>query len=178
MIPALSTRRLVLRQAGAGDAMAIARYLNNFAVAGNLARVPYPYTLADAERWLQHATPNPSPEETGFAIELPGAGYIGQVGFHVDDRSPTIGYWLGEPFWHRGIMTEAVRAVIAWYFGLGRSDIIYSGVFHFNKASLAVQRKLGFTETGGSQRHCLARGEQVRHIDTQLSRGQWKGVSS
>ncbi|MDR3475932.1 MAG: GNAT family N-acetyltransferase [Devosia sp.] len=178
MIPSLTTRRLVLRQPCTDDAAAIARYLNNFAVAGNLARVPYPYALADAERWLRGANAAPAPEETGFAIELPGAGYIGQIGFHVDDQSPTIGYWLGEPFWHRGLMSEAVAAAIAWYFGLDRGDTIYSGVFHFNKASLAVQRKLGFTETGTSQRHCLARGEQVRHIDTQLSRGQWKGVSS
>jgi len=178
MTLALTTRRLVLRPPAAADTPAIARYLNNFAVAGNLSRVPYPYTHSDAELWLRHAPASPPPEETGFAIELPGAGYIGQVGFHVDERSPTIGYWLGEPFWHRGIMTEAVRAVIGWYFGLDRGDVIYSGVFHFNRASLAVQRKLGFTETGQSTRHCLARGEQVRHIDTQLSRGQWKGVSS
>ena len=68
--------------------------------------------------------------------------------------------------------------MIGWYFGLDRSEIIYSGVFHFNRASLAVQRKLGFVETGQSQRHCLARGEQVRHIDTQLSRASWAGAKT
>ena len=178
MIPSLTTRRLLLRQPGPTDAGAIARYLNNFAVAGNLSRVPYPYTLSDAERWLHAAASSPPPEEMGFGIELAGAGYIGQVGFHADEKSPTIGYWLGEPFWHRGFMTEAVNAVIGWYFGLDRSEIIYSGVFHFNRASLAVQRKLGFVETGQSQRHCLARGEQVRHIDTQLSRASWAGAKT
>ena len=178
MIPTLTTRRLILRAPRPADAMPIARYLNNFAVAGNLARVPYPYSLADAERWLGAADPDPVAEATGFAIELPGAGYIGNVGLHRDVETPTLGYWLAEPFWHRGIMTEAAAAAIAWYFGLGRGDTIYSGVFHFNKASLAVQRKLGFVETGTSRRRCLARGEDVRHIDTALSRSQWQGSSA
>ena len=174
MTVTLTTKRLVLRPPAAADAGAIARYLNNFAVVGNLARVPYPYCLADAQRWLAAAPQTPEPEETNFAIELPGAGYIGQVGFHEDAQTPTVGYWLAEPFWHRGIMTEAAAAAIGWYFGLDRGDFVYSGVFHFNRASLAVQRKLGFVETGTSVRHCLARGEQVRHIDTQLSREQWQ----
>jgi RimJ/RimL family protein N-acetyltransferase len=74
-------------------------------------------------------------------------------------------------------MTEAARAVIDWYFGTEREAVrIRSGVFHFNQASLAVQKKLGFTETGSSRRHCLARGEDVRHIDTELSRADWAGA--
>ena len=72
-------------------------------------------------------------------------------------------------------MTEATRAVVDWYFGATDAPRIRSGVFSFNKASLAVQRKLGFTETGSSRRHCLARGEEVRHIDTELSRADWAG---
>lgn len=176
MIPRLTTRRLVLRAPVAADVPAIARYLNNFAVVGNLARVPYPYSVADAEHWLNALPESPRPEATPFAIELPEAGYIGTVGFQVTNGEPELGYWLAEPFWHRGIMTEAAAAVIAWYFGLARSDLIRSGVFHFNRASLAVQRKLGFVETGESLRHCLARGEEVRHIDTELSRESWAGA--
>jgi len=131
--------------------------------------------LADAEAWLKGMRPDAPPEETGFAIELDGAGYIGNVGLHRDVKTPTIGYWLGEPYWHRGLMTEAVTAVIAWYFGTTNTEKIYCGAFYFNKASLAVQKKLGFVETGTSRRHCLARGEQVRHIDTELSRTDWVG---
>ncbi|HTJ57769.1 MAG TPA: GNAT family N-acetyltransferase [Devosiaceae bacterium] len=172
----LTTRRLILRPPSMDDAEAIVRYLNNFAVAGNLATVPYPYRLADAEFWLGRQRDNIPPEETGFAIELPGAGYVGNIGFHLTARQPELGYWLGEPFWHRGIMTEAAQAAVDWYFGVGRESVIRSGVFYFNKASLAVQKKLGFTETGSSYRHCLARGEEVRHIDTQLSRADWAGA--
>jgi len=173
MSPTIRTERLILRRHSPGDAEPIARYLNNYAVAGNLARVPYPYARADAEWWLDRQSPDLPPEETGFAIELPGAGFIGNAGFHADVKSPTLGYWLAEPFWHRGIMTEAAQAVLGWYFGLDRGDVIHCGAFAFNKASLAVQKKLGFTQTGTSLRHCLARGEEVRHIDTQLYRADW-----
>ena len=176
MSATLRTSRLLLRQPGSDDAGPIARYLNNFAVAGNLARVPYPYALADAERWLRNTSFAPPPQETNFAIELPGAGYVGQVGFHLDGRAPTIGYWLGEPFWHRGIMTEAAGAAVAWYFTATDGPLIRCGAFAFNKASLAIQRKFGFVETGVSQRHCLARGQEVRHIDTQLSCAAWAGA--
>jgi RimJ/RimL family protein N-acetyltransferase len=84
-----------------------------------------------------------------------------------------IGYWLGEPFWNRGFMTEAAIAILDWYFGATTSVSVSSGVFHFNRASLAVQKKLGFTETGRSFRLCLARKEEVRHIDTELTRARW-----
>jgi RimJ/RimL family protein N-acetyltransferase len=52
--------------------------------------------------------------------------------------------------------------------------VIHSGVFHFNAASLAIQKRLGFTETGRSWLLCLARDAEVEHIDTQLTLGVWK----
>ena len=174
----IETERLRLRPPTMADAPAIARYLNNFAVAGNLARVPYPYALADAQRWLASRPPEPPAAATDFAIELSSFGYVGQIGFHPTGGEAELGYWLAEPFWHRGLMSEAARAVVDWYFGTTDARLIRSGVFHFNKASLAVQKKLGFTETGSSRRHCLARGEELRHIDTQLSRADWAGAST
>jgi RimJ/RimL family protein N-acetyltransferase len=70
-------------------------------------------------------------------------------------------------------MSEAVRGALEWYFTATNADVLASGVFHFNKPSLAIQKKLGFTETGLSSRLCLARGEEVRHIDTELTRAVW-----
>ena len=72
MTPQLETRRLILRLPAPSDAEAVVRYLNNFAVAGNLARVPYPYSRTDAEAWLGQQRADRPPEETQFAIELKG----------------------------------------------------------------------------------------------------------
>lgn len=169
----LETRRLVLRPPHPADAARMAAFLDNFAVSGNLSRVPYPYRLADARAYLACWRPDDPPEETNFVIDLDGECCIGQVGFHADVEGPVIGYWLAQPFWSRGLMSEAARAAVGWYFAETAADCLRSGVFHFNRASLAIQRKLGFIETGVSRRHCLARGEEVRHIDTMLTRDAW-----
>jgi RimJ/RimL family protein N-acetyltransferase len=169
----LETRRLLLRQPRLDDAARIAAFLNNFRVAGNLARVPYPYHEVDARAWLRTWRPDKPPAETGFTLDLPGEGCIGHCGYHLTNGVPIIGYWLAEPFWSRGFMTEAATAVIDWYFRVTDEPSIASGVFHFNRASLKVQKKLGFIETGESRLHCLARKEEVRHIDTELTRARW-----
>jgi RimJ/RimL family protein N-acetyltransferase len=174
----LKSRRLTLRQPKPSDAERLAQYLNNFAVAGNLSRVPYPYRLADAKAWLRTWRPDRPASETGFTIDLEGEGLIGHVGFHTDEQGTVIGYWLGEPYWNRGFMSEACAAALGWYFDTTDAPSIGSGVFHFNKASLAIQKKLGFTETGSSYRLCLARGEEVRHIDTELTRDNWAARQS
>ncbi|MET3927858.1 GNAT family N-acetyltransferase [Devosia sp. 2618] len=174
MNPIVQTPRLILRQAQLGDAEPIARYLNDFGVAGNLARVPFPYHLSDAKAWLRTRVPNLPVEETNFTIDLPGEGLAGHVGFHRGPQGPIIGYWLGRPFWDRGIMTEAVRASLEWFFAASTADTVYSGVYHFNAASLAIQMRLGFTETGRSSLLCLARGAEVEHIDTELTRARFQ----
>jgi RimJ/RimL family protein N-acetyltransferase len=174
----LHTQRLILRPAQPDDAEPIARYLNDFAVAGNLARVPFPYHLSDAKAWLRTRRPSLPVEETNFAIELTGEGLIGHVGFHNGPAGPIIGYWLGQPFWNRGLMSEAAAASIAWFFEATRHDTLHSGVFHFNRASLAIQTRLGFIETGRSTLLCLARDAEVEHIDTQLTRSVWKARDS
>ena len=172
----LSTPRLTLRQPVMADAPRLARFLDNFAVAGNLSRVPYPYRLADAKAWLRTWRPDTPAGETGFTIDLDGEGLIGHVGFHNDVEGTVIGYWLAQPFWNRGLMSEAVGSALDWYFTTTLAQTLASGVFHFNKASLAIQKKHGFTEIGLSSRLCLARGEEVRHIDTELTRRAWEAV--
>jgi RimJ/RimL family protein N-acetyltransferase len=105
---------------------------------------------------------------------LKGQGYVGHIGFHPGLDGPVIGYWLGKPFWGQGIMTEAAIACLGWFFEASQAPVVYSGVFHFNGASLAIQQRLGFTQTGRSWLLCLARGVEVEHIDTQLTLGVWK----
>lgn len=169
----LVTPRLRLRRPVAEDAPRIARFLNNFSIVGKLSRVPYPYSEADALDWLATCTSDQPAGETNFAIDLVGEGLVGVCGFHPDLGKTVLGYWLAEPFWNRGVMTEAATAAIDWYFEQAGATEIGCGAFAFNKGSLAVQRKLGFTESGLSSRHCLARHQDLRHIDTQLTRDRW-----
>lgn len=174
MTPTLLTERLILRPPQLGDAQPIADFLNDMDVAGNLARVPFPYHLSDANAWLRTQKADQLPQQANFSIELAGAGYVGHIGYQPIGENAVIGYWLGKPHWGRGIMTEAAAAAINWFFSTTDAPAIYSGVFYFNAASLAIQRRLGFTETGRSTLLCLARGVELEHIDTKLTRSVWK----
>jgi len=96
-----------------GDADAIARHANNHKIWLNLRDAfPYPYTVQDAREFiksLKDRTP-----ETTFTIAVNGeaAGSVGFVLRHDVERvSAEIGYWLAEPFWGRGIATEALVAM-------------------------------------------------------------------
>ena len=55
-----------------------------------------------------------------------------------------LGYWLGEPFWNKGIMTEAVQAMVDYAFENFKLIRIYARVFEFNEASMRVLEKAGF----------------------------------
>jgi RimJ/RimL family protein N-acetyltransferase len=177
MPPLTETSRLRLRPPGMGDAVRIAELLNNFAVTGNLSVVPFPYSLEDARNWLGQWRADAAPTDMHFIIELANEGAVGVIGNHIEDDNAHIGFWLGEPFWNQGIMSEALKAVLNWYFDTTLADKVTSGVFHFNMASLAVQQKLGFVETGRSTLHCLARGEDIEHIDTELTREAFEALA-
>lgn len=170
MTPYLETPRMRLRGPGFGDARRMTDFLSNFAVSGNLARVPHPYTIDDARAWLGGWRADCATNDTCFILDYRGEGAIGMAGFHDRDGVAELGYWLGEPYWNQGLMSEALYAILDWYFDTTIADYIVSGVFHFNMASAALQMKFGFAETGRSTRHCLARGKELEHIDTELTR--------
>ncbi|HHG89395.1 MAG TPA: N-acetyltransferase [Devosia sp.] len=166
----LATERLLLRSPLRGDAARLAGLLNNYAVASNLAHVKLPHTTKDTELWLPRLIASRAPEQSGFVIIMREAGVVGLVSFRRDGDATILGYWLGEEFWGRGIMSEAVTGALKWYFTHSKTDIVTSGVFHFNMASLAIQHKMGFVETGRSVVRCLARNADIEHIDTELTR--------
>lgn len=156
--------RLTLRRPVLDDAPAIAAGLNNFNVARWLGPVPFPYALADAHHWLGTLPADQTPLACNFAIELDGHGLVGCISHREE-----IGYWLAEPFWGRGLMTEAAEAVLAWQFENGIEQI-RSGIIAGNAASLNVQKKLGFVETGMSTMSSRPLGKDVDRIDTLLTR--------
>src|SRR5688572_20433553 len=108
----------VIRSLAAGDAKSVARYANNRKIWENLRDAfPYPYRLADAEGFLSFLAQE-KPEMTfAIATEVEAIGCIGlRRGVDVHRKTAELGYWLGEPFWGRGIMTEAVREFVRWAF--------------------------------------------------------------
>ena len=112
-------------------------------------RFPHPYTTADAQEWLTFV--GGLTEPTHFAIEIDGEA-VGGIGFEVQPdvfgRTAEIGYWLGEAYWGRGVMTEAVRVVSRHAFERFDYTRLFAGVFESNPASARVLEKAGYTLEG------------------------------
>lgn len=156
----LETERLVLRRPLPSDAKAIVAGVGEWQVARNLASVPHPYTLEDAEAFLAR-TGTAGGVALGITLKS-GADYIGGCGVHV--RGPSVyemGYWLARPYWGFGYATEAARAVVAYAFDVLGVAYLTAGWFSDNPASGRVLEKLGFLPAGLSLRDCLARHERI-----------------
>ena len=136
-------------------------------------RFPHPYTAADADQWIRQATEETP--QTHFAIVI-GKSMIGGIGLELGTdifrRSAEIGYWLGEPFWGRGIATEAVRAITNYAFSTFNLCRIYAGVFEWNPASVRVLEKAGFMREGRMRKSVFKDGRVTDQFLYAMIRGE------
>lgn len=164
--PEIATARLLLRPYRRSDALDLAEGIGDFAVARMLARVPHPYGPGEAMQFLDSLDADGS---TGVHLAIThGNALIGGIGLMGLNSERELGYWLRMSAWGAGYATEAVRGFLAFLIDELEVDVIRSGVFVDNPASLRVQEKLGFFRTGTRQVFSLARGVKVEHIDTLL----------
>lgn len=165
----LTTKRLLLRPPLAGDGAAIVAALGDWEVTRWLARVPFPYRLEDAVRFLDwERLERPRSRNRVFGIDR--NGLIGMISLRDYGPTPVLGYWLVRAEWGRGYMGEAAEALIEASFDDPAVMALHSGVFEGNERSLAIQRRFGFEITGRSRQHNLALGRDLAHIDTILTR--------
>jgi RimJ/RimL family protein N-acetyltransferase len=148
------------------DRDAIVRYANNRRVSINLRdRFPYPYTIADARRFLEQVVGH-QPEMT-FAIDVAGEA-VGGIGFELQSdvahRSAEIGYWVAEEFWGRGIATDALVAMSEYAFANFEICRLYAHVFDWNPASARVLEKAGYTFEGRLRKSVTKDGQTIDQL--------------
>ncbi len=131
------------------DADSLARHANNPNVSRWLRdRFPFPYTIGDAVEFLEivMAGTEDAPEFV-LAIDIDGAavGGVGIVrGTDIERVSAELGYWLGEQYWGRGIITAAIRTFAPWAMDRWQLTRLHADVFPQNPASARVLEKAGF----------------------------------
>jgi RimJ/RimL family protein N-acetyltransferase len=134
------------------DDWEVARYLRD--------GFPHPYTAKHAREWVKMTA---DPRSTHFAVEVDGAfaGGIGYVRFDAERQlSGEIGYWLGRPFWGRGIATAALRSVAGLAFERETGVLrLEAPVFSNNPRSARVLEKCGFVREGVLRRAVVKRDE-------------------
>jgi ribosomal-protein-alanine N-acetyltransferase len=156
----LTLKSCELRSWRSSDLESLVKYANNRNIWINLRdRFPHPYTARDGRAFLKH-TLEQFPE-TGFAIVVHGEA-VGGIGFQlagdVERVSAEIGYWLGEPFWGRGIATEALCAVTTYAVATHGLTRLYALPFAWNTASCRVLEKAGYALEARLRRSAIKDG--------------------
>jgi RimJ/RimL family protein N-acetyltransferase len=122
-------------------------------------RFPHPYTARDGQAFLKHM--RDQRPETAFAIAVNGeaAGSIAfQLGGDVERVSAEIGYWLGQPFWGRGIATEALVAITEYAVATHGLTRVFAVPFASNTRSCRVLEKAGYVLEGRLRRSAVKDG--------------------
>ena len=150
----------VIRPWGGHDRAALVKYANNRKVWLNMRDAfPHPYTEASAAEFLEMVDrQNPT---TFFAIatQEEAVGGIGiSLNHDVHRLTAEMGYWLGEPYWGRGLMTEAVAKFTPYAFESFQLMRIYAEPYVSNPSSCRVLEKAGFVLEGRLRRSVIKDG--------------------
>ena len=159
----LTTPRLLLSPPRVADIPTIVELLNDHTVSRYTAHIPFPYTEDDAVYWVNLA--NRSRRDGSkqvFAIrDRETEQLLGGIGLHIDDKLKIaeIGYWIGKPYWGKGLVSEAAAAMIR--FGFEELGLRKIEAHHIvaNAGSGRVMEKNGMQREGLLRQHMLRDGE-------------------
>ncbi|MFD1737575.1 GNAT family N-acetyltransferase [Bacillus salitolerans] len=115
-----------------------------------------------------------------FAIIYRGeiAGTIGFNELNKTNKIGAIGYWLGEKFQGKGIMSKAFKTVIEYGFKELELNRIEVSVAVENKKSRALPERFGFTEEGKVRQAEWLYDHYVDHIIYGLLAEEWEMKTS
>ena len=155
--PTLTTERLVLRPFTEADAGDVKRLASAFAIADTTLNIPHPYEDGFAETWIgTHQAKFEAGELAAFALILCASNELtGAALLMLDKRwhRGELGYWIGEPYWGRGLATEASERVVEYGFEDLDLHRIHACHFRRNPASGRVLEKLGMSYEGTAREH-------------------------
>ena len=173
----IETARLLLRPLLAEDLDTLVMAINNYAIAKNLARVPFPYHQSDAESFFE------------FASGLGQRSFVAAICFHAspqemvgiisyefsaETNDAEMGYWLAEAHWGKGIMKEAARAMVDHAFDVAGHEILVSAYHDDNPVSGKVLRRVGFINAGSTRHFAKAQALEVSVTLMRLTRARWE----
>jgi ribosomal-protein-alanine N-acetyltransferase len=144
----LTAGDVTLRKLSLKDKTSLALLANNKKIWDNVRDyLPSPYSEKDAEDFIN--TVQDENPVTTFAIDYKGqfCGVIGLVKQQdVYRLTAEIGYWIGEPFWNKGIATTAVKLITSYGFDTLKLVRIHTGVFEYNIGSMRVLENCGYNK--------------------------------
>jgi len=179
-LPVIQLKNAILRPWQSDDATALVKHANNPRIAANLRDgFPYPYSLADAKKWLNMLGDNK--EDVILAIEIHGES-SGGIGLHglkdVYRYNGEIGYWLSEKHWGKGIMSDAVSAMVEYAFTRMPLLRLFACIYENNPSSMRVLEKNGFRHEAIHKKAVMKEGKLLDEHLYALMKEQWKASLS
>ncbi|MEZ5173688.1 MAG: GNAT family protein [Bacteroidia bacterium] len=156
----------ILRPWTLDDLQSLLKYANN----PNIARFmtdsfPHPYTEKDGVNFINKFS-HDNPVQV-FAIQVNGEA-AGGIGIHpqgdIMRLNAELGYWLGEPYWGKGIISEAAKQMIEYGFNTFKINRIYARPYSSNKASQRVLEKSGFRLEARIEKNIIKNGELLDEL--------------
>lgn len=157
------TLKCDIREWKMSDAGNLAQMLNNQNILNNLRDgLPYPYMEKDAEEYIKAMLSSDKAKTFAFAITV-NDKVVGSIGVfrceNIHFRTAEMGYYIGEPYWGKGLGTSAVKQVCSYIFQ--NTDIIrvFAEPFAYNTASCRVLEKAGFQFEGVLRSNAVKNGK-------------------
>jgi RimJ/RimL family protein N-acetyltransferase len=178
--PILLSPRLVMRAPHEDDIDALAHLANNATIANMVARMPHPYTVADAVDFVRRTRAGAIGKCVYAITKADNGAFLGCCGIepHEDGRTVELGYWLGEPYWNQGYVTEAAHALIDMVFRTRDVEQIDARCRVMNIPSRRVIQKCGFQFQATGMVQSLAVGGMVPVEWYRLDRKTWVSLKS
>ncbi len=148
------------------DLDSLVKYADNWNIAKFLTDAfPHPYTNESGNFYIELVSKNEP--QTIFAIDVNGKA-VGSIGIYlqsdVHKKNAELGYWLAEPFWGNGIVTQAVKKIVEYSFQTFEIERIFARPFGTNLASQRVLEKAGFKLEAHFDKTIFKNGEYLDEL--------------
>ena len=173
----IETEQLRLRPLIQSDAVAIAREVGNFNVSRNLARVPHPYSMAEALDFLDWIKSYDQRSLVcGIELKSSPSQLIGVISYEFSPAEDVaeLGYWFAENHWGKGYGTQSASAMVHHAFMVGSHARLVASYHNDNPASARILHNLGFKPISFEKHYSKAQGIDVSSTKLNLTREHWQ----
>lgn len=175
--PTLTTPRFILRPFTMDDVAAVTALASDRRIHEFTLTIPHPYLPENAATWIS-SRQREWEEGRAFVnaiVDRTTGQLVGAVGLAIEARHgyAELGYWIGVPFWGRGVATETSAAVIAFGFDRLKLNRIHAYYFPANPVSGRVLVKLGMTTEGTMKQDRIKNGVAMDSVLMAMTRDEW-----
>jgi [ribosomal protein S5]-alanine N-acetyltransferase len=165
---------VILRPWQADDLDSLVKNANNPDVAKFMMnKFPSPYTEEDGKNFIAFASAPEIPLIKAIVVDEKAVGGIGlNLKEDIMCKNAEMGYWLGEDYWGKGIMSSVIMKMVLHGFENFDINRIFARPFGTNIGSQRVLEKAGFTFEGKFEKTIFKNGEYLDELFYAIRRSE------